>query len=90
MKGIQARFVGVELYFEDLEKAKKVYVETLGLETSDEEAGHHARFDGGEGFVELNTLTGPRSAPKPVSKRRVPAWSRRRGLGRYSSFSYCG
>ncbi len=51
MKGIQARFVGVELYFDDLEGAKKFYVGTLGLEISDEQAGHHAKFDSGAGFV---------------------------------------
>ncbi len=51
MKRIQARFVGVELYFDDLERAKKFYVETLGLEISDEQVGHHAKFDSGAGFV---------------------------------------
>ncbi len=51
MKLPQARFVGVELYFEDLEAAKSFYVETMGLEVADEEPGHHARFDCGAGFV---------------------------------------
>ncbi len=51
MKGTQARFVGVELYFDDLEGAKKFYVGTLGLEISDEQVGHHAKFDSGAGFV---------------------------------------
>lgn len=51
MKPIEARFVGVELYFEDLEKAKRFYVDTMGLEISDEQAGHHAKFDSGAGFV---------------------------------------
>ena len=51
MEKIQARFVGVELYFENLERAKRFYVETLGLEISDEQAGHHARFDAGGSFV---------------------------------------
>jgi len=46
-----ARFVGVELYFENLERAKSFYVETMGLEVSDEQAGHHAKFDGGGGFI---------------------------------------
>jgi predicted enzyme related to lactoylglutathione lyase len=45
------RFVGVELYFEDLERAKRFYAEILGLRVSDEEPGHHARFDCGAGFV---------------------------------------
>ena len=40
MKRIQARFVGVELYFENLDRAKAFYAETLGLEIPDEQAGH--------------------------------------------------
>jgi catechol 2,3-dioxygenase-like lactoylglutathione lyase family enzyme len=51
MERIRAQFVGVELYFENLETAKRFYVETLGLEVSDEQVGHHAKFDGGAGFV---------------------------------------
>jgi predicted enzyme related to lactoylglutathione lyase len=51
MQPIQARFVGVELYFEDLQKAKEFYEETLGLTISDEQIGHHAKFDSGGGFV---------------------------------------
>jgi predicted enzyme related to lactoylglutathione lyase len=51
LERIRARFVGVELYFENLEKAKKFYIETLGLEVSDEQVGHHARFESGAGFV---------------------------------------
>jgi predicted enzyme related to lactoylglutathione lyase len=51
MERIQARFVGVELYFENLEGAKKFYIETLGLDVSDEQVGHHAKFDSVAGFV---------------------------------------
>jgi predicted enzyme related to lactoylglutathione lyase len=51
MNSLSPRFVGVELYFENLERAKKFYVETLGLEVSDEQPGHHAKFDSGGGFV---------------------------------------
>jgi predicted enzyme related to lactoylglutathione lyase len=51
MLPIHARFIGVELYFEDLERAKKFYQDTLGLAVSDEQLGHHARFDSGGGFV---------------------------------------
>jgi predicted enzyme related to lactoylglutathione lyase len=51
MERIQAQFVGVELYFENLETAKKFYVETMGLKVSDEQVGHHAKFDGSAGFV---------------------------------------
>ncbi len=45
------RFVGVELYFENLDQAKKFYVDILGLEISEEQVGHHAKFDSGAGFV---------------------------------------
>ncbi len=51
MAPIQARFIGVELYFENLERAKKFYLQTIGLELSDEQVGHHAKFDSGAGFV---------------------------------------
>jgi predicted enzyme related to lactoylglutathione lyase len=51
MQPIQARFMGVELYFEDLQRAKDFYEKTLGLSLSDEQIGHHAKFDSGAGFV---------------------------------------
>jgi predicted enzyme related to lactoylglutathione lyase len=51
MQRIPARFVGVELYFENLESAKKFYAETIGLAVSDEQTGHHAKFDSGVGFI---------------------------------------
>jgi predicted enzyme related to lactoylglutathione lyase len=51
MDQIQARFVGVELYCDNLERAKKFYIETMGLKASDEEIGHHVKFDSGAGFV---------------------------------------
>ena len=51
MRGIRAQFVGVELYFDDLNKAREFYVQTLGLKVTDEQAGHHAKFDSGAGFV---------------------------------------
>ena len=51
MKKIHAQFVGVELYFSDLDKAREFYVNTLGLTVSDEQAGHHARFEPGAGFI---------------------------------------
>jgi len=41
----------VELYFEHLPEAKRFYEEVLGLEASDEESGHHAKFDNGAGFI---------------------------------------
>jgi len=50
MERERARFVGVE-YFDDLKRAKKFYAEALGLAVSDEEEGHHAKFDSGAGFI---------------------------------------
>jgi predicted enzyme related to lactoylglutathione lyase len=51
MQRIRSRFTGVELYFDDLPRAKKFYKETLGLTLSDEQVGHHAKFDSGAGFI---------------------------------------
>ncbi len=48
---LRARIVGIELYFDDLQKAKEFYGGKLGLDVLDEESGHHARFDAGEIFV---------------------------------------
>ena len=45
------QFTGVELYFKDLPRAKKFYTETLGLELSEDEPGHHAKFDSRSGFL---------------------------------------
>ena len=68
MKDISARFVGVELYFEDLERAKKFYRGTLGLNVSDEEPGHHAKFDTGAGFICLEQKG---SEPYPSTDKAV-------------------
>jgi len=54
MQPVRARFIGVELYFDDLEKAKKFYDETLGLTVSDERTGHHAQFDSGGALFALS------------------------------------
>jgi predicted enzyme related to lactoylglutathione lyase len=58
MQPIYARFIGVELYFDDLERAKKFYQETLGLAVSDEQLGHYAKFDSGGSFVCLERKGG--------------------------------
>ena len=55
MSDISARLVGVELYFEDLEGARKFYLDTLGLHISDEQPGHHAKFATDAAFVCLET-----------------------------------
>ena len=44
-------FAGVELYFEDLENAKRFYTGVLGLEITEEQSGHFAKFDSGSGFI---------------------------------------
>lgn len=62
MQRIQAKFLGVELYFKDLERAKQFYACTLGLSVSEEQKGHHAKFDGGSGFVCLE-VKGAESYP---------------------------
>jgi predicted enzyme related to lactoylglutathione lyase len=51
MARISARLTGVELYFDDLGKAKTFYGETLGLELADEQPGHHSKFESGAGFI---------------------------------------
>ena len=49
------RLTGVELYFENLPRAKKFYREALGLELADESAGHFAQFAAGNSFLCLET-----------------------------------
>ncbi len=45
------RFVGVELYFNDLVAARRFYRQTLGLKIRDEQRGHYTRFQGGAAFL---------------------------------------
>ena len=45
------QLAGVELYFNDVEKAKRFYCEVIGLTVLDEKSGHYARLDGGPAFV---------------------------------------
>ena len=51
MPELKARLAGVELYFDDLERAQRFYEETLGLPLTGAEPGHHAQFDGGATFL---------------------------------------
>jgi predicted enzyme related to lactoylglutathione lyase len=46
-----ARFVGVELYFNDLKRARHFYTDVLGLKISDEDDTRYAKFDAGAAFV---------------------------------------
>jgi predicted enzyme related to lactoylglutathione lyase len=48
---LNARLVGVELYFDDLQQGKQFYGDTLGLQLLDEEEGRYARFDSLKSFV---------------------------------------
>ena len=45
------RLAGVELYFDDLDAAKRFYEGVLGLKIVDEQPGHHAQFASGSSFV---------------------------------------
>jgi predicted enzyme related to lactoylglutathione lyase len=51
MSSINARLVGVELYFDDLVAAKNFYEEKLGLDVFSEQPGHHAQFNVGRAFL---------------------------------------
>ena len=48
---MEARWVGTELYFSDLQGAREFYTSVLGLKISEEETGHHVRFDSEAGFI---------------------------------------
>lgn len=48
---LDARLLGVELYFDDLQKGRSFYQDTLGLDLMDETAGHYARFNAGQAFL---------------------------------------
>jgi predicted enzyme related to lactoylglutathione lyase len=51
METIGARFAGVELYFNDLKKARAFYADKLGLQVLDEDPQRYAKFSGEAGFV---------------------------------------
>ena len=51
MNGTAARFTGVELYFEDLDRAREFYQAILGLQIADEERGRYTKLDCGPAFV---------------------------------------
>jgi predicted enzyme related to lactoylglutathione lyase len=48
---MKPRLAGFELYFDDLEGARRFYGETLGMPLTDELPGHHARFAEGPVFL---------------------------------------
>lgn len=47
----QLKIVGMELYFDNLTRAKKFYRHTLGLTLANETRGHHAQFNAGNTFL---------------------------------------
>jgi predicted enzyme related to lactoylglutathione lyase len=47
----KAQLAGVELYFDDLDRAKRFYRDVLGLAVTGETLGHHAQFDSRNGFI---------------------------------------
>ncbi len=51
MGPIDAHFIGTELYFSDLGKARDFYTGVLGLRISEEDPGHHVKFGSGNGFI---------------------------------------
>ncbi len=51
MAKINARLVGVELYFDKLDVARRFYSEQLGLDIADETPGHYAKFQTPSAFV---------------------------------------
>ena len=48
---ISTRFVGVELYFDDLKRARAFYSTTLGLPIADEDPQRYSKFSGGAAFI---------------------------------------
>jgi len=44
-------FAGVELYFENLKRAKEFYSDFLGLKIEEDDPTHHAKFRLGERFL---------------------------------------
>ena len=57
------RIAGFEIYFDDLESAKRFYRDTLGLQMTGEQPGHHAQF-GASPFLCLESR-GAESYPSP-------------------------
>lgn len=50
-KNASPRLAGVELYFDNLDRAKGFYRDCLSLPLASEDPGHHTKFDGGSSFV---------------------------------------
>lgn len=76
MNELLPRFAGVELYFEDLDRAREFYTKILGLQLADEESGRYAKFDSGASEPEP---TRPDSSFRGLSGWRKPACPTWRG-----------
>jgi predicted enzyme related to lactoylglutathione lyase len=78
MHRLHPRLAGIELYFDDLPRAKSFYADVLGLDLAEEQAGHHARFATGTVFVclEKRGLEDYPSADKVVLFLEVPDLAR--------------
>ena len=68
MQTTKPTLAGVELYFDDLERAKKFYQDTLGLSLSEEDTSRYYQFDTGSAFLclEKNGVENYPSANKAV------------------------
>jgi predicted enzyme related to lactoylglutathione lyase len=74
-KSAQLKIVGLELYFDNLARAKKFYRDTLGLTIANETSGHHAQFNAGNAFLCLERKGAENypSADKAVLFFEVPS-----------------
>ncbi len=68
MRTAKPRLIGFELYFENLEAAKRFYRDTLGLELSEEQPGRYVKFHAQAGFL---CLERKRSEPYPSPDKAV-------------------
>jgi predicted enzyme related to lactoylglutathione lyase len=51
MPVFQTRLAGVELYFDDLARARTFYGDVLGLDVVEEDAGQHIKLEAGTAFL---------------------------------------
>ncbi len=70
----KVRFVGFELYFDDLERARRFYTMKLGLRTIEQDPTHHVKLAGGDAFLclERKGVENYPSAQKAVVFVEVP------------------
>jgi catechol 2,3-dioxygenase-like lactoylglutathione lyase family enzyme len=70
----KVRFAGFELYFDDLERARRFYTMKLGLRTIEHDPTHHVKLAGGDAFLclERKGMESYPSAEKAVVFVEVP------------------